>query len=91
MVAYRITAFFERGAARSNQLVGALFPLLVLLFGAGLERESLLSGRLEWIAYQGALAALLTLVVGSGLAFTRPLPRGNRMLALAGHHRPAMA
>ena len=60
-----------------------LFPLTILLTEAGLRPESLAGGRLEWIAYQGALAAVLTLIVGSALAFTRARPQGNRGLAAA--------
>ena len=58
-----------------------LFPLTILLIQAGLRPESLAGGRLEWIAYQGALAAVLTLIVGSALAFTRARPEGHRGLA----------
>ena len=60
-----------------------LFPLTILLTEAGLRPESLAGGRLEWIAYQGVLAAVLTLIVGSALAFTRARPQGNRGLAVA--------
>lgn len=65
-------------------LAGVLFPAVIRLVEAGLQPGALTSGRLEWMAYQGALAALLTLVVGSGLAFTKPDPQGNRMLAVMG-------
>ncbi len=60
-----------------------LFPLTILLTEAGLRPESLAGGKLEWIVYQGVLAAVLTLIVGSALAFTRARPQGNRGLAVA--------
>jgi HAMP domain-containing protein len=62
---------------------GLLFPLAILLTQGGLRAESLAGGRLEWIVYQGALAAVLTLIVGSALAFTRARPEGNQGLAAA--------
>ena len=60
-----------------------LFPLTILLTQAGLRLESLAGGRLEWIVYQGTLAAVLTLIVGSALAFTRARPAANQGLAAA--------
>ena len=67
----------------AGAISSVLFPLIILLTQSGLFPESLAGGRLEWIAYQGALAALLTLVVGSALAFTRARPEGNQGLAAA--------
>ena len=60
-----------------------LFPLTIVLTQSGLRPESLAGGRLEWIAYQGALAAMLTLIGGSLLAFTRARAEGSRGLAAA--------
>ena len=62
---------------------GLLFPLAILLTQGGLQAESLAGGRLEWIVYQGALAAVLTLIVGSALAFTRARPGANQGPAVA--------
>lgn len=62
---------------------GLLFPLAILVTQGGLHAESLAGGRLEWIAYQGTLAAVLTLIVGSALAFTRARPEGNQGLGAA--------
>lgn len=52
--------------------IGITFPLIASWARGGLQPLALASGRLEWLAYETALAALLALVVGSALIFTGP-------------------
>ena len=47
------------------------FPPILLWLGRGLTPELLAGGRPEWVAYQVAVAGLLTLVAGLGFSFAR--------------------
>jgi len=53
-------------------LGGATFPLLLSWLSAGVDATVLAGGRMSWVTYGIACAALLSLVAGSCLAHARP-------------------
>ena len=58
-------------------IAGISFPILLYWAQAGTGPTSLAGGRLEWIVYEVGIAALLSLVVGTVIAFAREGP-GSR-------------
>jgi signal transduction histidine kinase len=59
------------------------FPLILLWLGTGPGREILAEGQAPWVTYQGTVAILLTLVVGSILALVHH-SEGGRVFGLGG-------
>ena len=65
-------------------IVAALvFPVLLLWLGAGPGRDILAEGQAPWVTYQGTVTIVLTLAVGSVLAFVHHT-EGGRSYGLAG-------
>ena len=75
--AFRIPAWAAGLAA------GVAFPVVLAWIRTGAAPTGLAVGRIEWVVYEIAAAAALTLLVGTALVFTRE-GRGSRPMALAG-------
>jgi signal transduction histidine kinase/HAMP domain-containing protein len=74
---------FSLPAWGTGLLVAATFPLLLGWAVAGSAPSALAESRLEWVVYQVAAAALVSLVAGGAIALSRPERRWTMAAPMA--------